>query len=214
MSERPKPKVFVFGAGGHAKVVIDVLERGNFYEVAFAVDDSPNPATTTLCGYPVITGREQFVALRSTQKVSSGIVAVGDNPARAEISKWLLSLGFKLVTIQHPSAQLARGVILGDGSVVMAGCVINPDTSIGRYVIINTGSTVDHDCTIGDAVHIAPGCNICGGVSVGAGTFVGAGTTIIPGLKIGSNVLIGAGSTVLSDIPDNAKVAGSPCRNL
>jgi acetyltransferase-like isoleucine patch superfamily enzyme len=47
---------------------------------------------------------------------------------------------------------------------------------------------------------------------VGAGTLLGVGTAVIPGVTIGADAVIGAGSTVLEDIPDGARVAGSPCR--
>ena len=205
-------KVFVFGASGHAKVVIDILERTPDIEVAFAIDDAPAVKGRSLCGHPIIGGRDELLAHRA--QATAGIVTIGDNSARRDIAAWLVAQGFQLGRAIHPAAILARAVIIGDGTVIMAGCVINTDTSVGANVIVNTGSTIDHDCAIGDGAHIAPGCHLCGGVRVGVGSFLGAGTTVVPGVRIGAKVVVGAGSTVLDHVADGARVAGSPARPL
>lgn len=202
--------VFVFGASGHAKVVIDILELTKGTRVAFVVDDATRTHGGTICGYPVIGGRDALLARR--RKVKSGIIAIGDNAARARIAAWLAEQGFRAARAVHPAATIARDVEIGDGTAVMAGVVINRETRIGSHVIVNTGASVDHDCAIGDCAHIAPGCHLCGGVRIGAGAFLGAGTTVIPGVTIGAQAVVGAGSAVLQDIPDGARVAGSPCR--
>jgi sugar O-acyltransferase (sialic acid O-acetyltransferase NeuD family) len=202
--------VFVFGASGHAKVVIDILERMKGVKVAFVVDDAEGARGRKLCGYPVIGGRDALLANR--RRARAGIVAIGDNGARARVAEWLAQQGFRAASAIHPAAAIARGVEIGDGTVVMAGAVINSEARIGRHAIINTGATLDHDCAIGDCAHIAPGCNLCGEVSVGAGTLLGVGTCVIPCVRIGAGVVVGAGSTVLRDIPDGARMAGSPCR--
>lgn len=203
-----KEKIFVFGASGHAKVVIDIIERQGLYDVAFLVDDDAALKGSEVYGCRVLGGKAELM----DAGVRRGIVAIGSNKARSSVSAWLAANGFELVTAVHPSAQLARGVTIGSGSVVMAGAVINSDSAIGYDVIINTKASVDHDCTIGDGVHIAPGATLCGTVAVGAGTFVCAGATVIPNLTVGSDVVIGAGSTVIRDVPDRVTVVGSPAK--
>lgn len=205
-------KVFVFGASGHAKVVIDILERMPDLDVAFAVDDAAAVKGRSLCGYTIIGGRNELLSRRA--QAAAGIVTIGDNAARRDVAAWLVAQGFQLARAIHPAATLARDVTVGDGTVIMAGCVINTDTAVGANAIVNTGSTIDHDCTIGDGAHIAPGCHLCGGVKVGAGSFLGAGTTVVPGVRIGTDVVVGAGSTVLDHVADGARVAGSPARPL
>lgn len=204
----PAENIFVFGASGHAKVVIDILERNPGVKVLFAVDDSLAARGGLLCDYPVIGGREALLARRN--EIDGGVVTIGDNAARAKIAAWLLTEGFRLVRALHPAAILARRLNIGDGTVIMAGAVINSDTRLGANVIINTGATVDHDCEIGDGAHIAPGCHLCGGVKIGARSFLGAGTVVIPGVRIGADVIVGAGSTVIADVSDGARMAGSP----
>jgi len=203
--------VFVFGASGHAKVVIDAIERAGLARVAFVCDDAKEKNGTRLLGYPV-GGREELLARRG--ETSAGVVGIGDNTVRERIARWLTENGCSLVRVVHPSASIGRDVVIGDGTMVMAGCVVNTGTRLGRNVIVNTGATVDHDCEVGDGVHIGPGSHVCGHVMVGARTLLGAGTTVIPTVRIGSGALVGAGSTVLDDIPDGARAGGTPCRLL
>ena len=206
-----KEKVFIFGNSGHAKVVIDIIEREGRYDIAFLVDDDPTLKNIDFYGYRVIGGKQELLAGR--ERISSGIVAIGSNSARNSVATWLMAHGFNLVTAIHPSAQVGRGVAVGSGSVIMAGSVINSDSRIGRNVIVNTRAGIDHDCTIGDDVHLAPGTVLCGSVTIGDGTFVCAGSTIIPNLTIGSHVTIGAGSTVIRDVPDGVTIMGSPAKS-
>ena len=203
-----KEKIFVFGASGHAKVVIDTIERQGLYDIDFLVDDNPGLKNTDFYSYRVIGGKQELLA----SGLRTGIVAIGNNRARCCVAAWLNTNGFKRAIAIHPSAQLARGVTVGKGTVVMAGVVINSDVSIGCEVILNSRSSIDHDCTIGDGSHIAPGSTLCGTVNIGPGTFVCAGATIIPNLTVGSNVVVGAGSSVIRDVPDNVTVVGSPAK--
>lgn len=205
-----KKKIFVFGASGHAKVVIDVIEKQGSFDIAFLADDDASLKNHDIYGYPVIGGKQELLA----GSIRKGIVAIGSNKARSSVSVWLRENGFELVSAVHPAAQLARGVAIGTGTVVMAGAVINSDTVIGNDVIVNTRASIDHDCNIGDGVHIAPGVTLCGTVQIGNGTFVCAGATIIPNLSVGRNVVIGAGSTVIRAIPDHFLVAGSPAKHI
>jgi sugar O-acyltransferase (sialic acid O-acetyltransferase NeuD family) len=204
-------RVFLFGAGGHAKVVADIVERTGA-RIAFVVDDDPACAGRRLLGYEVIGGRAALVARRG--EAGSAIVAIGANAARRALAEWLAAQGFAFASAIHPTAAIGREVSIGTGTVVMAGAVINPQTEIGAHCIVNTSASVDHDCRLGDAVHVAPGARLCGGVSVGAGALIGAGAVIAPGRCIGADAIIAAGAVVLADVPDGARVAGNPARPL
>lgn len=207
-----KEKIFVFGASGHAKVVIDIIERENRYNIVFLVDDDPSLKGTDFYGYRVIGGKKELISAR--ERIDGGIVAIGNNKARANVAAWLIENGFSLVTAIHPGAQIGRGAQIGSGTVIMAGVVINSDARIGSNVIINTRASIDHDCMIGNVAHIAPGSTLCGTVTLGDGTFVCAGATIIPNLVVGKNVIVGAGSTVISDVPEGITVVGSPAKMI
>jgi sugar O-acyltransferase (sialic acid O-acetyltransferase NeuD family) len=208
-----KAKLLVFGAGGHAKVVIDIIEQQGGYEIAGLLDDDAGRKGSRFFGYDVFGTRAELPALHSTG-LRHAIVAIGDNAGRAGIAALLAQQGWQFASAIHPRASIGRGAEIGAGSVVMAGCVVNADARLGAHAIVNTGATIDHDCRIGDFVHVAPGCHLCGGVSVGQGSFLGAGTTATPGVKIGSRVTVGAGSTVIRDVADDARVTGAPARAL
>lgn len=210
---KAKEQLVVFGAGGHAKVVIDIIEQQGNYEIVGLLDDDAKHQGKRFFGYPVLGTRAALPALLSAQ-LRHAIVTIGDNAVRAAVAALMQQQGWRFDEAVHPRASISRGVEIGPGSVVMAGCVVNADTYVGRHVIINTGATVDHDCRVEDAVHIAPGCHLCGGVSVGPGSFLGAGCILTPGVKIGAEAIVGAGSTVIRDVADGAKVSGSPAKPL
>jgi len=206
--------IFIFGAGGHAKVVMSVVEEQSVYKIAMVVDDDPALEGRDCYGYRIVGGRRHLLDGLQASGITKGLVAIGDNRNRLKVLEWLQLKGFEITTAVHPSAQIARGVRMGTGTVIMAGTVVNSDASLGEAVIVNTGATLDHDCNVADGVHIAPGCHLCGEVKVGRTTLVGAGSTVVPGIIIGCNVVIGAGSVVIQHVPDNTTAAGNPCRNI
>ncbi len=207
MNNELKP-IFMFGASGHSKVVIDIIEKQGAYRVAFLADDNIGLKGSDLYNYRIIGGRDELL----TGDIRQGIVTIGSNSTRDRVAAWLTAHGCELVSAIHPSAQIGRDVCMGRGSVVMPGAIINSGTRIGGNAIVNTRASVDHDCTIGEAVHIAPGSTLCGNVVVGSGTLIGAGATIIPNLRIGSNTVVGAGATVTGDLPSNCTAVGTPAR--
>lgn len=209
-----KDKIFVYGASGHAKVVVDIIERQGLYDVAFLVDDNTALQGKEIYGYSVIGGKTELLNHCKTSPLSKGIVAIGDNSIRMRIATWLKSECFALISAIHPGAWLARGVRVGEGTAIMAGAVINSDATIGDSCIVNTKASIDHDCAISDGVHIAPGVTLCGGVSIGSGSFVGAGAVVIPNLAIGRNALVGAGATVVKDVSDGVLVTGTPAKTV
>ncbi len=191
-------KVYLYGASGHAKVVIDIAKLA-YVDVPCLIDD--NQQVNELAGKPVV---------HSADGLSPMIITIGDCQIRRTVAQKLGARGY--LTVIHPAAIMADSVKLGSGTVIMAGAIMNPYVEVGNHCIINTGASLDHDAKIGDFVHIAPHCTLCGGVTVGEGTWVGAGTTVIQGIHIGKNCFIGAGSVVVKDIPDGVLCYGNPAR--
>jgi sugar O-acyltransferase (sialic acid O-acetyltransferase NeuD family) len=206
-----KPKIAVFGAGGHAKVVVDVLAKMKRYEVVALLDDSAELHGTRRWGFPIWGGREQFPTLRK-RGVTGLIVGLGDNRLRQSVYEDAAKAGIKMITAVHPSAQIGSRVRIGAGSLLVAGAVVNVDAEIGDDVIINTGATVDHDCRIGAHVHLSPGVHLAGGVTVGELTHIGIGAVVLPNVQVGRACIVGAGAVVRESIPDGAVVAGNPAR--
>jgi len=188
----------IYGAGGHAKVVLDIVKSKNL-AVAGVYDD--NAALQQVAGFRIQQPQKGV-------KVSDVIVAIGDNAIRKTIAQGKdITLADCLV---DPSAKMESAVFLGEGTVVMANVVIKNSTKIGKNCILNTASIIGHDCEIGDFVHISLNATLTGMVSVGEGTDIGASTVVIPGVKIGKWAVVGAGAVILKDIPDYAVVVGNP----
>ena len=146
------------------------------------------------------------------KEYDSAIVAIGDNDIRYKKSLFLISKGFKLATLIHPAAIVSQYSNISQGSVVMAGVVINPFAEFGQACIINTSATIDHDCIIDNAVHIGPGANLAGAVKVGELSWIGIGASVKQCIQIGTNVVIGAGATVINDVTDDLIVVGTPAK--
>lgn len=204
-------QVIVIGAGGHAKVCIDILKDCG-YQVVYVIRKNDDPDDSEYFYNVPIEYEINLAWIKDALGIDKAFVAIGDNKIRVKLSSKLNDMGFTLVNAISSKAIISGTVLLGKGIAVMPGAIINADTVISRYSIINTGATIDHECKIKKGVHIAPGCNLAGNVIVGSNSFLGIGTKVIPNINIGENVIIGAGSTVIDNIPDNSKVVGSPAR--
>jgi len=122
------------------------------------------------------------------------------------------STGCRMITAIHPGAIASSSARIGNGSQLLAGSILGPDSSLGRGVIVNTRASVDHECQISDGVHLAPGVTLCGLVRIGRAAFIGAGAVVLPRIRIGAGSVVGAGALVTRDIPDNVVAYGQPAK--
>jgi sugar O-acyltransferase (sialic acid O-acetyltransferase NeuD family) len=199
--------IYIIGAGGHGKVVLDIINKSEQYQAAAFLDDDSNLHNETINGLKVLG--ESKEALDDDKAV---IIAVGSNKIREKLFNLMKSNDLEIINAVHPDAVINSFVSLGEGIVVAAGAVINPNAVIEDNVIINTGVTVDHDCIIEKHVHLSPGVNLGGNVIVQRGAHIGIGAAVLPGIKIGKNSVVGAGAVVTRDVPDDVTVVGVPAR--
>ncbi len=192
----------IFGASGHSKVIIDIL---NLSGVSISAIWDDNPDVKSFCGFPISGNLERI----KSHQVDELIIAIGSNSIRKKLAT---ELHVPFGTVMHPKSIVAEAARVLSGSVLMANVVVNADTLIGEHVILNTSCSVDHDCTIDNFVHISPQAGIAGNVQVGEGTHIGIGVNVIQGVKIGAWATIGAGTVVIRDVPDYAVVVGNPGR--
>ncbi|MCF2506528.1 acetyltransferase [Dyadobacter sp. CY107] len=193
--------MLIYGAGGHAKVIISLLmDSGASVKAIF--DD--NPAKRIFKGITVIGSYDPGLHMNEAL-----ILAIGDNATRAQLAA---KIGHRFANVFHHSSLINRNAHFGLGNVVLHRAVIQTDTIIGNHCIVNTGAIVEHECKISDFVHIAPGSVLCGNVTVGECALIGAGSVVVPNVVIGKNCLIGAGSVVTKNIPDGAIIRGNPAR--
>jgi sugar O-acyltransferase (sialic acid O-acetyltransferase NeuD family) len=204
-------ELVIIGAGGHGKVVLDILRAAGQHEPVAFLDADPALAGTEVFGVPVLGAINLLPKLRQ-QKVRHAIVAIGDNRARLQYAGLLRGQGFELASAVHPTAFVSPTAKLGVNVVVAPQAAVITDTRIGDSAIINTGAAVDHECDVAEGVHIGPGARLAGRVRVGAGAFVGLGASVIQCLTIGQYAMVGAGAVVTADVPDFATVVGVPAR--
>jgi sugar O-acyltransferase (sialic acid O-acetyltransferase NeuD family) len=203
----------VIGASGHAKVVIDVIEKEGRYAILGLID-SYKLVGTSVYGYEILGADEYLPSLVEHRKVAAGIIAIGDNWKRHLMARKIASLvpAFRFVSAVHPSAAVARGVKIGAGTVLMAGAVVNSDCRIGNFCILNTNASLDHDGLMGDFSSLAPGAAAGGNVTIGEFSAVALGACISHGVAIGEHTVLGAGALALEDIPDHCVAYGIPAR--
>ena len=190
--------MYLYGASGHAKVIIDIL-KANGLSIDGLFDD--NDSINTLLDYPVY---------HSNKVLGPLIISIGNNKIRSNIVNQLEEINYGFA--QHPSAIVSSYATIDEGTVVMQGAIVQSCVTIGKHCIINTGASVDNDCTVEDFVHISPHCTLCGNVAIGEGSWIGSGSAGLHGVQIGKWCVICAGSVVAKELPDNVLAVGSRCK--
>lgn len=208
-------RIVGLGAGGHARVVMDILQLLDT-NVHALLDPDPTLHGRSVLGVPVVGGDDLLPSLVEDgyRLAFIGLGSSGDTGPRSRLYQLVRSHGLDVVDAVHPEACISLSASLGPGVTVMAGAIVNAAARLGENVIVNTGAIVEHDCVLGDHVHIATGATLGGGVVVGEGTHVGLGASVSPGVKIGHNSIVGAGAVVVDDVEDLVVVAGVPARVL
>jgi sugar O-acyltransferase (sialic acid O-acetyltransferase NeuD family) len=207
-------KCVIVGAGGHGRVVLDIMLRAGLHEVLGFVDSSAALAGRRVDGRQVFGGLEVLPELRARMDVEGAVVAIGDNGVRREIADKVESAGLTLVNAIHPSANLAHNVTLGRNIVIAAGALVCAHCHVGDSVVLNTGCIVDHESMIGPGSHICPGARLAGRVTVDSGAFVGIGATVIQNVRIGCDAVVGAGAVVIRDVAALSTVVGVPADEI
>jgi sugar O-acyltransferase (sialic acid O-acetyltransferase NeuD family) len=199
--------IVILGCSGHARVVADACRSAGRQVAGYL--DRAQPTGTLVDGLPVL-GDDERLEDSGFVEGHEFIVGIGDQQLRRKLSLEVRERGGRLVSVAHDKAVVAPDVRIGEGTVLLAGSVINPGSILGDFVIVNTGATVDHDNVLGDGVHVCPGVHLAGGVRCGRDVFIGTGAAVIPGVTIGSGAIVGAGAVVLQDVPAGVTFAGNP----
>lgn len=209
-------RVIGLGAGGHAKVVVEILRYSPDAEIVGLLDRRGDHEKQNVFGVPILGDDSLLPELRA-RGIARFFVGVGGNASadpRRRLYELGLSQGMRPVAAVHPGSIVSGSASIGAGPTVMAGAIISAAAAIGDNVIVNTGAIVDHDCVLGHHVHVGPGATLTGGVRVGNMTMIGAGATVRPGITIGEGCVIGAGAVVIDAVDSGAMVVGVPARPM
>ena len=204
--------VLIVGAGGHGRVVLDILNLAGRYRPVGFLDNNAAIRGRRVDGVVVFGAIDELPRFASELDCVGVVIAIGDNGVRRDLAREARNAGVGLVNAIHPSASIAGTARLGENVVVCAGAVVGANCQIGDSVILNTGAVIDHQTMIGEGAHVCPGARIAGRVIIEAGAFLGVGATVIPKIRIGGEAIIGAGAVVLEDVPPMATAVGAPAR--
>ncbi|KAI3345911.1 acetyltransferase [Clostridium botulinum] len=204
-------KIIIIGAGGHCKVIIDIIKSINKYEIVGIID---NNVKGHILGIPII-GDDNILKEVYEENIRDAFIAIGslgNLKFRNVIYNKLKNIGFNLPILVHKTAIVSPFAKIQEGTCIMARATINPSAQIGKNCIINTGSVIEHDCFIGNNTHVSSNVSMGGEVKVGANTHIGIGSCIIQGKIIEDNVTIGAGAVVVDNIKKDSIAVGIPAK--
>jgi sugar O-acyltransferase (sialic acid O-acetyltransferase NeuD family) len=207
-------RCLIVGAGGHGRVVLDILAQMGTQETVGFLDSNAALQGRRVDGVPVHGSMRELAEVRDRLGVECAVVAIGDNGVRRAFADQLEHAGIELVNAIHPSANVARNASLGRNIVIAAGALVCAHCQIGDSVILNTGCIVDHESLIGTATHVCPGARLAGRVTVESGAFVGIGATVIQSIRVGYEAVVGAGAVVIRDVAPMSTVVGVPAREV
>ena len=204
--------ILIIGAGGHGRVVADLI-RARGGDLKGFLDQDNALHDQQVAGVPVL-GNDHLLSTFAPGDVTlaNGVGAVASLATRTQLFTRLTAAGYVFDALIHPRSIVSASATVSAGAQVMAGAIVQAGAQISENAIINTGATVDR--RVGSHVHVAPGVILCGNVQLGEGCYVGAGSTIIQGVRVGAGAFIAAGSVVVADVAAAARVAGLPAKDM
>jgi sugar O-acyltransferase (sialic acid O-acetyltransferase NeuD family) len=200
-----KPLLLI-GGGGHSHACIDVIESEQKYRIAGIVLPTRGDHAHVL-GYPIIGSDDDLMALLA--HTANAIVTVGQIKSaviRVKLFELLKTYGANLPIIQSPFSYCSKHAVIGEGTILMHGSLVNAGAQVGANCIINSQVLIEHDVEIAEHCHISTGAKVNGSVRIGKGTFVGSGSILKEGVSLGEKVVIGAGQLILKDVPDGMTI--------
>lgn len=189
--------VIIIGAGGHARVIADIVRAAGDNLLGHLDDHAPSLGPVS-----------DFVKYPDAHF----IIGIGSAAVRRRMAEAMT--GVKWYTAIHPTAVIGSNVTIGQGTAVMAGALIGPGASIGFHAIVNTGAIVEHDNQIGDFAHISVGVKLAGTVTIGDSSWIGIGAVVSNNLSICGECMVGAGAVVVKNITEPGTYVGVPARRI
>lgn len=164
-------RLLIYGSKEFARTVVE-LARHCGHDVAGAVDDYNAGAG--------ILGTFDFVCEAYPPSEYGFAVAIGYSNIPARWTAWerIRAAGYRAPALVHPRAYVADSATLGEGSMVMAGAIVDVRAVLGDLVVVWPGACINHDATVGDNTFVSPNATLCGSVRVGRDSFIGAAAAI------------------------------------
>jgi len=200
--------IIIYGAGGHAKSVLEMVSQTGAFHIVGIIDDNQTLTGSSVLGIPVLGTRDLLsqLAEQGVRLAANGVGGIVDIGVRVRLFELLAGSGFTFPSLHHPRATIEPSARISEGVQIFAHAYVGSEAVLRERCMVNTGAVISHDCEIGAYTHIAPGALLAGHVHVGERALVGMGVTTIIGLKIGDGARVGNGAILLADVPEKAIV--------
>lgn len=204
--------IIVVGSGGHAKVVIDIIQNMKKFQIC-GITSNSIPQGELFYGFNVL-GKDDIIRDYNPNSycLAMGIGGFKDNNLRKKVYDLLKSWGYTFVKVIHPTAIISESCIIGEGTVVFPGAILNTEVVVGNNTIIATGATIDHETKIGHHVLVSAGVNIGAYCVIEDSSLIALGAKVISGISIRNNALVAAGAVVVKDVQEQQTVFGVPAK--
>jgi len=210
------PDFVVLGTGGFAQEVVDIVESSLApgalgAVVAWKCMGCVGPRNTDTQITTPWLGED--AVLHELPDSTAFVLGVGAPHLRAQLWTYASDAGLLPVTARiHSSSSVARGVMVGRGSLVSPQVSITNQVELEDGVFVSPGVTIGHEVSVGRFSIINPNATVSGRVSIGERVMIGAHSVILERLKIGDDAIVGAGAVVTRDVPTGVTVVGNPAR--
>lgn len=165
-------QLLLYGSRDFARTVAELVRHCG-HETAGMIDDYN--------AGPGIVGTLAEVAKRYPPTEYGIALAIGYNDLPARWATWqhVKDLGYPTPALIHPRAYVADTARVYEGTIIMAGALVDVRAEVGPAAVVWPGACVSHDARIGANSFISPNATVCGFAQVGAHSFIGAGAVIV-----------------------------------
>lgn len=204
-------KLGIYGAGGMGReIMVAAKESGMWEEVFFVLDPEYIPVSRSIKGCRVFSLAE--ASHEFSPDDMEFLVCVGEPSQRRELFDRVKKAGLRMGRFVDPSVKLHADTVLGEGVIILRGCILASDVSIGDNSALSFGVILGHDNKIGCHCYLAPAVATGGFVTFEDGSFGGLGCTVREDRTIGSGSIVGQGAVVVRDVLAQTTVMGNPAK--
>lgn len=197
-------RIVLIGTGAVAEEVVEIVGRERF--VACFTD--PAYASQARVDLPLITDIGRLPAI-----ATHFVLAFSGHDARERMRSRLLALGLqRAAPLLSPRAQVSPSAQLARGTLIGHFVCIGPRTQIGSDTLIMHTASIAHDSHVGADVFCGQGAKISGHARVGDRSVLGANAVVSRGIAVGMDVEIASGAVCFRDIADGYRAIGNPAR--
>ncbi|MCF2700351.1 acetyltransferase [Fusobacterium mortiferum] len=193
-------KLFLYGAGGVARDIINLNKIEQQFEIVGIIDDYKKGKIYEIPIYSFNEMKENF-----NKDQLSILITLGDPNIKKKVYEELkYNKKIKLASYISKEVLILNSKI-GNGVIIYPNTIISSDCQIKNNVLIGANTSIGHDCLIGDFVSITFNCAIGGNTKIGKLSYIGSNSVLRDEIKIGKNCIIGMGSIITEDL-ENKKL--------